>query len=401
MATPAIPRVGLLINRNFALLFLGQLVSLIGDQIFDVTLTLWVGAVIARGQSWAPLAVSGTLIAAVTPTFLVGPLAGVFADRWNHRCTILRMDVARAALITLLIFLASFAPLAFVASGYLPVGVKLGVIYAIVFLANSCAQFFNPSRLALIGAIVPEPQRPRAAGLFQTTFALSTVIGPPMAAPLLYGLGIQWALFANALSFIISFGAIAAIRHVPADPVVTTRDSVRGEFVQGVRYAFGNTTIRVLIIAAAISALGFSALEALFLFFVTDNLHVAAGQFGYFPAALGLGAVVGAAGMSIVANKLSMTWVVRFSLLLSGVCFLFFARQSTLIPTLLLVCCLGLLQSALNVAVTPLILRVTPPSLIGRVAAVFNPTVQARSSSASCWRDIWPARCCQDFMLPC
>jgi MFS family permease len=68
------------------LLWLGQSVSYLGDFVFDTTIVLWISTVIARSQSWAPAAVGGVLIAAAVPTLLLGPVAGVFVDRWNRGC---------------------------------------------------------------------------------------------------------------------------------------------------------------------------------------------------------------------------------------------------------------------------------------------------------------------------
>src|SRR5258708_20298101 len=55
--------VSIVINRDFALLWSGQAISILGDLIFTTTITIWVGLVLARGQNWGALAVSGTLIA--------------------------------------------------------------------------------------------------------------------------------------------------------------------------------------------------------------------------------------------------------------------------------------------------------------------------------------------------
>src|SRR5215470_17391818 len=75
---------GLLANRDFVLLLCGQTVSNFGDIIFDTTLTLWIGVRIAPARSWAPLAISGVLAAATFPVLFVGPIAGVFVDRWTN-----------------------------------------------------------------------------------------------------------------------------------------------------------------------------------------------------------------------------------------------------------------------------------------------------------------------------
>src|SRR5262249_14063189 len=98
-APPAAPstgpaaRVGPPSNRNFAVLWSGQLISNLGDFVFDTTLVVWIATELTRSQPWAPLAVSGVFLAATTPILLIGPLAGVFVDRWDKRRTMLATDL--------------------------------------------------------------------------------------------------------------------------------------------------------------------------------------------------------------------------------------------------------------------------------------------------------------------
>ena len=87
---------GLLANRDFVLLLCGQTVSNFGDIIFDTTLTLWIAVRIAATTAWAPVAIGGVLAAATLPVLFVGPIAGVFVDRWNQRNTMLAADALRA-----------------------------------------------------------------------------------------------------------------------------------------------------------------------------------------------------------------------------------------------------------------------------------------------------------------
>src|SRR5215472_4885018 len=95
---PASPsKTQIFINGNFALLFSGSAISSIGDFVFSTTLVLWIAVILAKGQSWAPLAVSGVLVATTVPAFLIGPIAGVFVDRWDKRRTMLAVNLLQAA----------------------------------------------------------------------------------------------------------------------------------------------------------------------------------------------------------------------------------------------------------------------------------------------------------------
>src|SRR6266699_2168663 len=149
-----------LVNRNYAKLWYGQAVSAIGDTVFGTTLVLWVSQVLARGLSWAPAAVSGILVAAGAAVALVGPVAGVFVDRWNRKSTMMRTEVIRAAMV------AGLMGLSFVPVRDLPVGLWLAVVYLVVFVLNAAGPFFSPARFATTGDVVHgEEDRARAVGL--------------------------------------------------------------------------------------------------------------------------------------------------------------------------------------------------------------------------------------------
>lgn len=380
--SPASPnKAGLLINRNFALLWLGQAVSYLGDFVFDTTLVVWIATQLAVGQPWAPLAVSGVLVAATLPIFLVGPIAGVFVDRWDKRRTMLAMDVARAALIALLLLAAGIVPLPFLPGGQLSLPQRLAVVYAIVFLAAACAQFFTPARTALLGDIVEADLQPRAASLSQVTFALATIIGPPLAAPLLFAFGVQWALIINAVSFLASYLAIRAI-HPPRQMVSTERASRAGflrEWVQGVRFYFGNRVLTALLVAAVIAVFGAGALNALGVFFVTQNLHADPTIYGVFDSVYAVGALLGAVLGGVFAQRIGLTRLVWLSLLLLGLGILVYSRMTSAPPALAVLFVAGIPQATLNIAVGPLVLRVTPRELLGRVMAVLNPVITGAS----------------------
>src|SRR5690242_9592023 len=81
---------GILINRNFMFLTIGQGISNLGDMIYAITLTIWVYAL-----TNSAVAVGGVLVAQSIPTFALGPIAGVFVDRWNRKTTMVIADVAR------------------------------------------------------------------------------------------------------------------------------------------------------------------------------------------------------------------------------------------------------------------------------------------------------------------
>lgn len=363
-----------LINRNYRFLFTGRSISLLGDQVSTYTIILWIVTIIAPGQSWAPLAISAVLISALVPNLLIGPLAGVFVDRWDHRVTMMRMDGIRAILSFLLVASTGVIPLPFFAGGRPPQMIQLVIICTISFLSSTCAQFFSPSSMGILAQIVPKADRPQAAGLGQTMQAFATIVGPPLAAPLLFVFGVQWALLIDALSFVVSLLTIWAIQVPAVSGKRHAQSNLRREFVDGLRFSFGNLTIRTIIVASFIATLGAGAFDALYVFFLPDNLHVPAAYTGIVAAALGVGMIGGSFAAAKIARLVGLERLLYFSLLFLGLCLVVLSRLTLFLPALALFFLFGALLAAIRVANSPMLLNETPHEMLGRVFAVINPT---------------------------
>ncbi|WP_045301026.1 MFS transporter [Saccharothrix sp. ST-888] len=366
---------GFLINRDYTRLWGGHAVSTVGDYVFDTTLTLWVATEVVKGRSWAPVAVSGVLLAVGAAVLVVGPLAGVFVDRWSHKKIMLNSELVRAALVTVLMLL-SLAPV-----HTLPVGLWLACIYLTVFALNAAGQFFSPARFAAVGAIVPgEADRARAAGIGQATTGAASILGPPLAAPLLFSVGVQWAMAVNLLSYLCSYAMIRSVRFPQSEDSTVAVPGTgsaarrwRQDFASGLRYFAGNRLLVALLASAVITQIGTGALNTLNVFFATGNLHASARQFGFVSMAFGVGAIVGAlvAGRAVgLVGARTATWL---GLIIAGVLVCAYSRQSEFVVAIVLLMLVAIPVATLNTAMTPLLLESTPSEYLGRVVAVFNP----------------------------
>ncbi len=367
------PKTPFFINRNFGLLWIGQTISDLGDIIYFVTLSLWIATVIAKNQPWAPLAVSGVMIAIALPALIIAPFAGVFVDRWNKRLTMIRMDMIRAALILLLIPLTGLISLPFV-TGPLPALWKIGAIYAVVLSASICDQFFTPARFTILSEILPESQRAHASAMGQTSSSMVKIIGPFLAAPLLFIVGVQWALLVNALSFLVSFLAILAVRILTNDKVSSEnreKANFLRELKEGMSFYRQSRLMMTLFIAILIVTLGTGAFDALLVFFFQKNLSAPTNLFGTLPMAVGAGSVFGAILAAMFVKRLGAARVFWISLYIIGVLLILFARQTVLWPALVLLILVGLPLGSVSTAVGPMLMRIIPHDKMGRVMSVF------------------------------
>jgi MFS family permease len=377
MNRPSLQRA--LINRNYAKLWYGQAVSAVGDTVFGTTLVLWVSQVLANGRSWAPAAVSGLLVAAGAAFALVGPVAGVFVDRWNRKSTMMRTEVIRAAMV------AGLTGLSFVPVRDLPVGLWLAAVYLVMFVLNAAGQFFSPARFAMTGDVVPgEEDRVRAVGLAEATTSAAAIIGPLIAAPLLFTAGFHWALAADAASYVVSYLAIRFLRltpqpHPPAPAVGARETSLHAEFSVGLRLFARSRFLVTLLTVTVICQCGTGAINTLNVFFVTRDLHASSRLFGVAETVMGAGFIVGALAASRLVRWIGARTLIWSGLLATGVLAAGYALQRSFLAGLVMMAIYAMPIAMLNTAVAPLLMDAVPREYLGRVMAVFNPVNQFAS----------------------
>ncbi|HEX8733438.1 MAG TPA: MFS transporter [Ktedonobacterales bacterium] len=377
---------GLLINRDFALLWLGQTVSVTGDMMFNTTLVIWIALGLTAHISWSPVAVSAVLIAAAAPTLLVGFFAGVFVDRANKRLMMLWMDGLRVVIVALLILATGVIPLPGLASGRLPLLWALGAIYAVVALVNAGEQFFRPSAMAIIQEVVPQEQQARAMGFSQVSVSLALIIGPAAAAPLYAAFGPEWALLIDAATFVVSYITIYLLRaprhatvsqasapHAANATHAAPRHGFWREMWAGMRFYFSNRPLVTLLIAVIVAVAGASALNTLDVYYATQNLHATTAMYGLIGGVFGLGAILGSIIFGLTAQRIGLARTLWLALAVFGLLVVGLTQVTNYEVALGFFLVAGALNSGLNVAAGPIMMRETPPALMGRVMSIFNP----------------------------
>ncbi|HZC05264.1 MAG TPA: MFS transporter [Ktedonobacterales bacterium] len=393
-ATP--PPTSIFNNRNFLLLWLGQTGSVFGDFVFNTTLVVWIAATLARGQSWAPLAVSGVFIAASVPPILVAPLAGALVDRMSKRAAMLGAYMVSALVTLALIPATGLLRIGALANFPLSTTTSLGAIYLAVAVLATCAQFSAPASLALLGQIVDESSRAKAMGFLQGSASLGMLLGPAIAAPLLLAFGAQWALLIDAASFAIAFGMLTTLRLGSSASATGERRAhghLLGEMREGIVFLARSRTLSVLALVTAVAMLGAGALNALDVFFTTHNLHTPLNLYGLLSTALGVGLIGGAVLGGALAQRVGLTRTIWMSTIAIGALVIVYAQLNSFGAAVVALFVMGIPLATLDVAGGPLLLRETPARLVGRVASLLTPlsTVATLAGAALAgWLDSGP-----------
>ncbi|MGB8649374.1 MAG: MFS transporter, partial [Mycobacteriales bacterium] len=192
-------RTSVLRHRDFALLFAGQAVSVLGDRLVMVAMPFAVLSLPGAGAAEVGL-VLGSSAAALALFVLVG---GVVADRLPRQLTMLGSDVVRAAAQGVTAFL--------LLSGSATVG-RLMLLQAVYGAAEA---FFRPAVLGLVPQVVAGGEEQAANALLSLTSNVSMVLGPAVAGVLVAVLGPGGAVAADAGTFAVSAATLLALRPRP------------------------------------------------------------------------------------------------------------------------------------------------------------------------------------------
>ncbi|GLV55540.1 hypothetical protein KDH_23840 [Dictyobacter sp. S3.2.2.5] len=371
----------LLINRNYAFMWVGMATSRLGNVVFDIALLLWVATTLARNAPWAAFAVGALTFIPQIVALLMGTVAGVFVDRWDKRRTLLWMDGIRIFIVLALVIASGVFPLPFPSGSDAATFFQLGCAFFILILLSSCDPFVNPALLILLYDIVDEPELPRAFGRGQVLNNLGTIVGPPLAAGLFFTLGIQWCIIINAASFLVSYICFFMIRPEKAEQT-KKEEQEQGkkksagfirEMVDGLRFVGGNGVLIAVGVSLSFIALGAGGLNALNLFFATNNLHVTPDIYVYIDVVYGIGAILGALFVGPRIQKrlgiLRGFWIPG---IVTGTLLLIYSRLDNVYAAFVVLFFTGMSQATFYISFGPLLLKVTPRKLIGRANAIIG-----------------------------
>jgi DHA3 family tetracycline resistance protein-like MFS transporter len=187
--------------RPFRLLFLGQAVSTVGDQIFPVAVTITVLNA-GGGLTEVGLVLASRWLAVV----LFALVGGVWADRLPRTLVMRAADVFRG--------------LAVLGLAVLPTAPPIWVLALLVFLVGGGEAFFRPAETALLPSILPADRLAAANGLIVISYRTASVVGPGLGALLVsVAGGTRGAFVVNALTFGVSLVCLTLLREPPREQV--------------------------------------------------------------------------------------------------------------------------------------------------------------------------------------
>ncbi len=176
----------LLKDRNFRLLWLGQLCSQFGDRLSQLVLV----ALVTTRASGSTMTLATVMAAISLPGLLVNPLAGAYVDRWDRKQTMVACDLIRSAAILTFPWLAVYHGGIF--------------LYVGVFFLFSVATFFVPARLAMIPDVVKPKELAQANALFTSSGMIGSALILLVGALMVEWIGVNRSCWVNGASYLVS-----------------------------------------------------------------------------------------------------------------------------------------------------------------------------------------------------
>ena len=354
--TDDLKRHPLALFADFRRLFIGRVVSAVGDKFFSIAIAWWV---LTKAGENSRFHLGLIMAVNVLPVIVFGPLLGTLADRSDKRRVMLAADAARAALMLAL-------------AGFLWADrLTLAWLYSLCFLISSFGPLFESAVAASLARLTSPEKMPAAVAADSSVMQLSNVVGSALGSVLMATAGVAGAFLFNAASYLVSFGAVRAIK-TPLMPEGRGGTSFMEEFREGLAYIFGNKPVLALILAFAAFNFFVGPILILIPMTVKFTLNESVTWLAVFETFFALGSAALAVGLSFKKTYGNIYGWFFASLLAVGLSFggLYFTVNKSLICALLFAA--GAALGAGNAVALTLFQATVPDEMKGRFFAVLT-----------------------------
>jgi predicted MFS family arabinose efflux permease len=275
-------------NRDFRMLWLGQVVSQLGDWFDTIALFTLVLRLTGSGR-----AVGLVLVARFLPSVVLGPLSGVLADRFNRRHIMIASDAARALVVLGFLFVRRPE--------------QVWLVYLLTVLQLAFSAFFEPARSAALPSVVAPRDLLTANAISSVTWSAMLTLGAAVGGPVTDWFGTDAAFVTDSLTYIVSAVLVWCVRLPKRPPRPKTQLTVSKalgvtDTLEGLRYVWRRPRVLALLLVKPAWGLGGGILTLLPVYgekVFRLSLHAGLGG-----AALGMSALYAARGVGTALGPL-------------------------------------------------------------------------------------------------
>ena len=354
----------LLKDKNFFLLWFAQIVSNFGDRLNQMAL---IGLIYLRTPG-STIELAKLLSFTILPVFIIGPIAGIYVDRWNRRATMIACDIIRGLLVLLIPLIIKYST-------------SMVPIYIVVFIIFSVTRFFVPSKLSIIPDIVHKDKLLLANSLSSTTMMIATIVSFGFSGIIVAAFGPQAGFYIDSASYFISailvFFVVVKLKEniksggASAKFAGISRRTIVGDIKEGIEYLKGHKDIRMVANTMFLIMAGVGSIYIVIIVFIQKALQSSTKHLGLLVMFLGVGLFLGSIIYGKFGSKFSKRKVINFGLLTTGLTIVLFTVCLKFMPSFfiasLLSIVLGTFSAPIIVSSNTLLHEVIHDEMRGRI----------------------------------
>ncbi|MDH6356251.1 DHA3 family macrolide efflux protein-like MFS transporter [Parabacteroides sp. PF5-9] len=343
-------------KKVFAIIWTGQFLSILTSTIVNFAVILWISLETGSAEmlAWAA-------IAALLPQAILGPLAGVFIDRWNRKLVMILAD-GFIALCTFLMALLFYVEVA-----------EMWHIFVLLGLRSVGSAFHMPAMQASVPLLAPQEQLARVAGIEQIIFSAGNIAGPALGALFISIWEMEYVLLLDIAGAIVACLSLLCI-HIPnpAKKEEQIRNVFR-EMKEGVGVVWKNRGLSWIFLFSILTTFFLMPVSVMFPLMTLNHFEGNTFQVSLVEVIWSVGALLGGAIMGLKVYRVNKVVLVNSMYIVLGLSFLF----SGLLPSggfvlfVLLTAVGGISGAVYNSSFTAIVQTNISPEALGRVFSMF------------------------------
>ena len=337
-------------NANYRLWLIGGTISLLGDQFYFVALP-W----LVLQQTGSAVAMGAIMMAGAIPRALLMLMGGAVSDRMSARKIMIATATARTICVTVIGILVWLGIL------------RIWELYALAFAFGVADAFAVPAQTAYMPSLVKREQLVAASSASKSTAQLTTIAGPVPAGFIIKTLGVAWAFFMDAISFLFIIGALWKLPDPPQSQ--TARKAMLHSIMEGIAYVGNDVPLRSLMLLVTVLNFCIAGPVSIGLAYLTKTRFGSPAMYGLVISAVAAGSLLGAllAGIWKIRQRGVMILLVSLAL---GICLGSVGLLGSVwsIASVLLI--MGAAAGMINIHIGAWIMQRIDVAVRGRVASV-------------------------------
>ena len=340
-------------NKNFFLLWQGQLVSVLGDVIYIIALDFWILEI--TGST----ALMGLLSAlTMAPRIVLGPFAGVFVDRWDRKKIIVITDFIRGIFVT------------FVGIAALNGFIQVWMVFIIGISNGICSAFFNPAIISSRPDIVPESKLVKANSLTSLAQSSMDMIGNAIGGVLYVTIGAPYMFLFNGISYLFSAFTEMFIT-IPKIERKNNQITFIEDFKEGFKFLWNFKVLRNMFVCASLLNFFFNSAGILFVPYFKEMPFLGVSRYGFAMTVLAMGAMSGSILLSMINLKREHKFnIFRLAIICQSILIILFMLSNNYPLMLVMIFTTFVCNVCVNTIASTAMMSVVPSEIRGKVMAI-------------------------------